>query len=96
MGRVTLRNGFDTLLRVNDFGDASLLLQETDARSNFTLGQMFDSFQQFRVFLAHYLVKLRGVHPRLYKLLEGLSGIDALVLASIQGISPLRVPSLSS
>jgi hypothetical protein len=39
--------------------------------------------QQLRVFLAHDLVKLRGLHPGLLHLLEGLAGIDPLMLASI-------------
>ena len=44
---------------------------------------MLDGSQQFGIFLAHDLVKLRGVHPGLLQLLEGLSGIDALMLAGV-------------
>ena len=44
---------------------------------------MLDGFQQLGVFLAHDLVKLRGPHPGFLQLLEGLSGIDALMLAGV-------------
>ena len=44
---------------------------------------MLDGSQQFGVFLAHDLVKLRGPHPGLLQLLEWLSGIDALMLARV-------------
>src|SRR5665213_736024 len=44
---------------------------------------MFDDPQQVRVFLTHDLVKLRGLHSGLLHLLEGLAGIDALVLAGV-------------
>ena len=83
MGSVAFRNRRDALLRINDFRDAALLFQHGDGWNNFTFRQMLDGPQQFRVFLAHDLVKLRGVHPGLYKLLEGLSGIDGLVLTGI-------------
>ena len=44
---------------------------------------MLDDPQQFRVFLTHDLVKLRGLHPGLLHLLEGFAGIDALMLAGV-------------
>jgi hypothetical protein len=44
---------------------------------------MLDDPRQFRVFLTHDLVKLRGLHPGLLHLLEGFAGIDALMLACV-------------
>ena len=44
---------------------------------------MLDRPQQLRVFLANDLVKLRGLHPGLDQLLEGLAGLDALMLANV-------------
>src|SRR5665213_3089280 len=44
---------------------------------------MLDDAEQFRVFLSHNLVKLRGLHSGLLHLLEGFAGIDALMLASV-------------
>jgi hypothetical protein len=44
---------------------------------------MFDGAQQLRIFLAHDLIKLRCPHSGSLHLLEGLSGIDALVLPGV-------------
>jgi hypothetical protein len=44
---------------------------------------MLNGLEELGISLADDLVKLRGLHPRLLQLLEGLSGIDALMLAGI-------------
>jgi type IV secretion system protein VirB10 len=44
---------------------------------------MLDCPQQLGIFLAHDLVKLDGTHPGFDQLLEGLAGLDALVLPRI-------------
>ncbi len=53
------------------------------ARRGFVLRKVFDGSQQLRVFLAHDLVELRGLHPGLLHLLEGLASFDTLMLASV-------------
>ncbi len=45
--------------------------------------KMLDCFQQLRVFLPHDPIKLRGPHPGVLHLLEGLSRIDTLMLAGV-------------
>ncbi len=60
-----------------------MLLQERDAFGNFATGQMVHRPQQLGIFLPDDLVKLRGAHPGLNQLLEGFSGVYALMLPSI-------------
>jgi hypothetical protein len=80
---VTLRDGFDASLRVGNLSDAPLLLEHTNTNLRLTDGKMLNGFEQFGVFLPHDLVKLGRLHSGLLHLLEGLSGIDALMLASV-------------
>ena len=82
-GGIALRYRRDALLRVYDLRHPPLLLEHLNAYRRLVLGQMLDGFQQFGIFLAHDLVKLGGLHPGLLQLLEGLSGIDALMLARV-------------
>ena len=83
MGRVALRYRLDALLRVCNLGHPSLLLKHLNADRSFIFRQMLDGFQELGISLAHDLVELRGLHPGLLQLLEGLSGIDALMLAGV-------------
>src|ERR1019366_5913203 len=83
LGGIVLGNSFNALGVVRDLGHAPLSLQQADTYGGFILGEMFDDTEQLRVFLAHDLVKLRGLHPGLLHLLKGFAGIDALMLAGV-------------
>jgi hypothetical protein len=83
MGGELLGNSSDTFLRVNDFRNTPLLHQHLNAHSSFIVGQILHGFEQCGVLLAHDLVKLCRPHARFLQLLEGFSGVHALMLAGV-------------
>ena len=64
-------------------GDAALLRQHRNALLGLIVREMLDGFQQLRVFLPHDPVQLRGLHSGLLHLLEGPSGVHALMLPGV-------------
>ena len=83
LGGIVLGDGRDTIYAVLYLGHAALLGQQLDALLCLSGGKVLDRFQQLRILLAHDLVQLRGLHPGLLHLLEGLAGLHALMLADV-------------
>ena len=84
MGGVALGDSRDAFLRVGNLCNPCPAAKAAQRRRRASpRGQMLDGSQQLGIFLTHDLVKLRRLHSRLQELLEGLSGIDALVLAGV-------------
>ena len=63
--------------------DTSLLLEHVDPCGHIATRQPLHCGLQLWVFLTHDLIKLRRAHPGLDQLLEGLTGLDALMLACV-------------
>src|SRR5258708_2889364 len=82
-GSIIFRNSRPAAAGIGNFCHTPLLLQERDALCDFTPREMFYRFEQLRVLLPDDLIQFGGAHPSLHQLLEGLPGLDALMLPGI-------------